>query len=75
MTDITQLLVSLNGYLSTLEHDTEMIRKVFPTPLDLRLDRFGALLDALAGDYTISLPEHFLTESRTTRFLKERLGG
>jgi hypothetical protein len=73
VTDITQLLASINGYLSTLEHDTERVRRVFSTPLDIRLRRFGLLLDALKEDYTIKLPTHFLTESKTTRFLKLKL--
>ncbi|UCG70373.1 MAG: hypothetical protein JSV09_04980 [Thermoplasmata archaeon] len=74
VTDITQLLASLNGYMSTLEHDTEVIKRVFPTPLAVRLKRFGTLLDALSDEYTIRLPKHFLTESKTTRFLKMKLG-
>jgi hypothetical protein len=74
-TDITQLLASINGYLSTLEHDTEMVRKVFSTPLDIRIERFGLLLDALKEDYTIKLPTRFLTESRTTKFLLKKLAG
>jgi hypothetical protein len=73
VTDITQLLASLNGYLSTLEHDTEMIRKVFTTPLETRLNRFGLLLDTLRDNYAIRLPKYFLTESKTTQFLKKRL--
>jgi hypothetical protein len=67
------LLASVNGYLSTLEHDTEIVRKVFSTPLEVRLERFGLLLDALKDNYTIMLPKHFLTEGRTTRFLLDRL--
>jgi hypothetical protein len=74
ITDITQLLASVNGYLSTLEHDTEMIRKVFPTPIFVRLQRFGAILDALSDEYTIKLPKHFLSDCKTTRFLIEKLG-
>jgi hypothetical protein len=73
VTDITQLLASINGYLSTLEHDTEMVRKVFSTPLDKRIERFGLLLDALKEEYTIKLPTHFLTESKTTKFLLKKL--
>jgi hypothetical protein len=73
-TDITQLLASLNGYLSTLEHDTDMIRKVFSTPIPVRLKRFGALLDALSDEYTIRIPQQFLSDCKTTRFLIEKLG-
>jgi hypothetical protein len=73
VTDITQLLASVNGYLSTLEHDTEMVRKVFSTPLEVRLERFGLLLDALIDNYTVKRPTHFLTDGRTTRFLLDRL--
>jgi hypothetical protein len=75
VTDITQLLASLNGYLSTLEHNTDVVKKVFPTPIPIRLERFGRLLDALSSEYTISLPKQFLSDCKTTRFLKARLGG
>jgi hypothetical protein len=75
VTDITQLLASLNGYLSTLEHNTEIVRKVFPTSIPVRLERFGKLLDALSSEYTIKLPKQFLSDCRTTRFLKAKLDG
>ena len=73
--NLSKLLASINGYLSTLEHDTEMVRKVFSTPLDIRIERFGLLLDALKEEYTIKLPTHFLTESITTKFLLKKLAG
>jgi hypothetical protein len=74
-TDITQLLASINGYLSTLEHDTEVVKKVFPTPHFIRLIRFGELLDALKDNYTIKLPKQFLTDSITTKYLYAKFGG
>ncbi|UCE39172.1 MAG: hypothetical protein JSW00_08135 [Thermoplasmata archaeon] len=72
--DITQLLTSINGYLSTLENDTEAIRRYFPTPIHKRLERFGALLDQLKLEYEVKVPQHFLRDSITTRFLIKRLG-
>jgi len=75
VTDITQLLASINGYLSTLEHDTEIVRNVFSTPLDTRIERFGLILDALKEEYTIRLPTHYLTDSKTTKFLLKKLAG
>ncbi len=73
--DITQLLTSITGYMSTLEYDTEVIRRFFPTPLQKRLERFGTFLDAIKTGYVVELPVQFLTKSRTTEFLIERLGG
>ncbi|UCF07357.1 MAG: hypothetical protein JSW28_06800, partial [Thermoplasmata archaeon] len=72
--DISQLLTSITGYMSTLELDTDVMRKFFPTPLDKRLRRFGMLLDALREEYEIDLSDCFLTKSRTTAFLINKLG-
>lgn len=72
--DIAQLLTSLAGYMSTLEPDTEVIRKFFPTPLNKRLERFGMFLDAIKGEYTVDLPRNLLTTSKTAKFLLETLG-
>jgi hypothetical protein len=72
--DITQILTSINGYMSTLENDTEAVRRYFPTPIHKRLKRFGAFLDALKSEYDVKLPEHFLRDSKTTRFLIKSLG-
>ncbi len=72
--DITQLLTSINGYMSTLEHDTEVIRSYFPISLQKRLERFGTFLDAIQSQYKVELPKHFLTDGKTTRFMIKRLG-
>ena len=72
--DITQLLTSITGYMSTLELDTEEMRRIFPTPLDRRLERFGALLDALGDEYVVNVPDRLLTKGKTTEFLKNKLG-
>jgi hypothetical protein len=50
-----------------------MVRRVFSTPIETRLERFGLLLDALKDNYTIKLPTHFLSDSRSTKFLLEKL--
>jgi hypothetical protein len=71
--DITQILTSINGYMSTLENDTEAVRRYFPTPIHKRLERFGVFLDAIQSEYDVKLPEHFLRDSKTTRFLIKKL--
>ncbi len=72
--DITQLLTSITGYMSTLELDTEEMRRIFPTPVETRLERFGALLDILSEEYVMEVPDRLLTKGRTTDFLKSKLG-
>lgn len=74
-TDIMQLLTSITGYMSTLEHDTDLIRKFFPTPLHKRLERFGFLLDNLKAEYMVELQNRFLPKSKTTEFLIKKLRG
>jgi hypothetical protein len=71
--DITQLLTSITGYMSTLENETETVKRYFPTPLHIRLERFGAFLDAVKSEYEIQLSPHFLADSKTTKFLIKRL--
>ncbi|UCE74734.1 MAG: hypothetical protein JSV56_03270 [Methanomassiliicoccales archaeon] len=73
-TDITQLLTSITGYMSTLEYDIEVIKKFFPTPIAQRLKRYGAFLDAVKAGYDVELSHRFLPESKTTKFLIDRLG-
>ena len=72
--DISQLLTSITGYMSTLELDTEEMKRIFPTSIDKRLERFGALLDALKEEYTIEVPNRLLTKGRTSDYLKRKLG-
>jgi hypothetical protein len=74
-TDVIQLLTSITGYMSTLEHDIDLIRKFFPTPLQKRLERFGFFLDAIKAKYVIEIPHRFLPKSKTTEFLIKKLGG
>jgi hypothetical protein len=71
--DITQLLTSITGYMSTLELDTEEMRRIFPAPIESRLERFGALLDALREEYVLDVPDQLLTKGITTEFLKRKL--
>lgn len=72
--DITQLLTSITGYMSTLELETELMNRIFPTPVDRRLERFGLLLDALKQEYIVELADRLMVSSRTTEFMIERLG-
>jgi hypothetical protein len=72
--DITQLLTSITGYMSTLELDTDLMKRIFPTPLDRRLQRFGMLLDVLKEEYVVELADRLMVKSRTTEFMVERLG-
>lgn len=71
--DITQLLTSITGYMSTLENDTDEVKRFFPTPLKKRLERYGEFLDIVKGEYEVELPQHFLSNSKTTSFLMKKL--
>ena len=71
--DIKQLIVSLTGYLTTLEHPTETLKKLLPMSGDLRLERFEKFLDTIRDKYTIPQPGLVITHSNTMDFLMEYL--
>jgi len=72
--DIKQLIVSLTGYLSSLEHPTGFLVKTLPMPLEKKLNRFGMLLDAISEEYIIPPPSIRISQSKTLEFLLEFLG-
>lgn len=71
--DIKQLIVSLTGYLSSLEHPTGFLVKILPMSLEKKLKRFGMLLDAISEEYIIPPPNIRISNSKTLEFLLEFL--
>jgi hypothetical protein len=69
--DINQFLVSLTGYLSTLEHVSEDLKKILPMPHKDRLKRFGILLEKIFEHYVIPTPSLVIKHSKTMEYLLE----
>jgi len=69
--DIRQLIVSLTGYLSSLEHPTGVLVRVLPMELEKKLERFGMLLNAISEEYTVPSPTIRISHSKTLEFLLE----
>jgi hypothetical protein len=71
--DINQLLVSLTGYLSTLENQSEELKKILPMPIEQRMERYGLLLNAIFERYTIPKPKLVIKHSKTMEFLMKTM--
>lgn len=71
--DLRQFIVSLTGYLSALEHPSELLKKILPMPLELRLERFGRLIEELFDNYQVIEPKLIIKHSKTLEFLLQKI--
>jgi hypothetical protein len=75
--DLNQFIISLTGYLSTLECQSEQLNEILPMPINNRLERFGILLETISEKYKIFTPSLVIKQSITfdylLKFIQEKM--